>query len=54
MHGAPGEIVRHFPVPHPCGRLTPSSRAALRASKFAPGKFVELRSSHLIPQTHHA
>ena len=42
MDGAPGEIVRHILVPHPYGRLMPSVGAALRASKIAPGDFVEL------------
>ena len=52
MDGAPGEIVRHILVPHPYGRPTAVLGAALRASKIAPGDFVELgfaRVLHLAP-----
>ena len=41
MDGAPGEIVRHIPVPLPS--------ASLCSRKIAPGDFVE-RSSYLILQ----
>jgi len=48
LFGAPGEIDSPHPVAHPAGAL-----AALRASKFAPGEFVEPGRSHLCltPQT---
>ena len=35
--GAPGEIVRHIPVAHPCGRQSrPPGPCATRTSKIAP------------------